>query len=91
VELGNIKLHISVINLNTHKIDKNNINLFLHMALCSLKQTNKIECKFVRDQLMQAKCARRRIATFLINPLTPELNPSVQRCLTRYFTGDFAS
>jgi hypothetical protein len=27
----------------------------------------------------------------LFNPLTPELNPSAQRCLTRYFTGDFAS
>jgi hypothetical protein len=26
-----------------------------------------------------------------INPLTPELNPSVQRCLKRFFTGDFAS
>jgi hypothetical protein len=26
-----------------------------------------------------------------INPLTPELNLSVQRCLTRFFTGDFAS
>jgi hypothetical protein len=26
-----------------------------------------------------------------INPLTPELNQSAQRCLTRYFTGDFAS
>jgi hypothetical protein len=25
------------------------------------------------------------------NPLTLELNPSAQRCLTRYFTGDFAS
>jgi hypothetical protein len=24
-----------------------------------------------------------------INPLTPELNPSVQRCLPRFFTGDF--
>jgi hypothetical protein len=24
-----------------------------------------------------------------INPLTPELNPSVQGCLLRYFTGDF--
>jgi hypothetical protein len=30
--------------------------------------------------------------TFLeFNPLTPELNPSAQRCLTRYFTGDLAS
>jgi hypothetical protein len=26
-----------------------------------------------------------------IIPLTPELNPSAQRCLTRIFTGDFAS
>jgi hypothetical protein len=26
-----------------------------------------------------------------INPLTPELNPSAQRWLTRFFTGDFAS
>jgi hypothetical protein len=26
-----------------------------------------------------------------INPLTPELNPSAQRYLTRFFTGDFAS
>jgi hypothetical protein len=26
-----------------------------------------------------------------INPLTPELNPSAQRCLTRYFTVEFAS
>jgi hypothetical protein len=25
------------------------------------------------------------------NPLTPELNPSAQRCLTRFYTGDFAS
>jgi hypothetical protein len=29
--------------------------------------------------------------TALFNPLTPELNPSAQRCLTRFFTGDFAS
>jgi hypothetical protein len=27
----------------------------------------------------------------LINPSTPELNPSAQRCLARFFTGDFAS
>jgi hypothetical protein len=27
----------------------------------------------------------------LFNPLTPELNPSVQRRLTRFFTWDFAS
>jgi hypothetical protein len=27
----------------------------------------------------------------LINPLMPELNPSMQCCLTRFFTGNFAS
>jgi hypothetical protein len=27
----------------------------------------------------------------MFNPLTPELNPSAQRCLTRFFTGDFVS
>jgi hypothetical protein len=26
-----------------------------------------------------------------VSLLTPELNPSVQHCLTRFFTGDFAS
>jgi hypothetical protein len=26
-----------------------------------------------------------------INPLTAELNPSAQRCLTRFFTGNFSS
>jgi hypothetical protein len=27
----------------------------------------------------------------LFNPLTPKLNPSEQRCLTGFFTGDFAA
>jgi hypothetical protein len=29
--------------------------------------------------------------TLIFNPLALELNPSAQRCLTRFFTGDFAS
>jgi hypothetical protein len=28
--------------------------------------------------------------TNVISPSTSELNPSAQRCLTRFFTGDFA-
>jgi hypothetical protein len=32
-----------------------------------------------------------RSATARINPLTPELNPSAQRCLTRFFAAYFAS
>jgi hypothetical protein len=32
------------------------------------------------------------LCNILLNkPLTPELNPSAQCCLTRFFTGDFAS
>jgi hypothetical protein len=31
------------------------------------------------------------LKNWTFNTLTPELNPSVQRCLTRFFTGDFAS
>jgi hypothetical protein len=30
------------------------------------------------------------LATGMFNPLTPELKPSAQRCLPRFFTGDFA-
>jgi hypothetical protein len=32
-----------------------------------------------------------KYSLFVLNLLTPELNPSTQRCLTRFFTGDFAS
>jgi hypothetical protein len=32
-----------------------------------------------------------RVQGSIINPLTAELNPSAQRCLTKFFTGDFAS
>jgi hypothetical protein len=32
-----------------------------------------------------------RVQDSIISPLTPELNPSAQRCLTKFFTGDFAS
>jgi hypothetical protein len=31
------------------------------------------------------------LTNYRFNPLTPELNPSAQRCLTRFFTRDFAS
>jgi hypothetical protein len=31
------------------------------------------------------------LKSYFINPLKPELNPSAQRCLMRFFTGDFAS
>jgi hypothetical protein len=43
---------------------------------------------FYRILVMREKVVR---SAHGINPLTPELNPSAQRCLTRFFTGDFAS
>jgi hypothetical protein len=33
----------------------------------------------------------RKLHSEELNHLKPELNPSAQRCLTRFFTGDFAS
>jgi hypothetical protein len=30
-------------------------------------------------------------SVYLLKPLTPELNLSAQRCLTRFFNGDFDS
>jgi hypothetical protein len=30
------------------------------------------------------------LSHYVIKPLTPELNPSAQRCLPRIFTGGFA-
>jgi hypothetical protein len=38
-----------------------------------------------------AEAMRRPPCEDNINPLTLELNPTAQRCLTRYFTGNFAS
>jgi hypothetical protein len=35
------------------------------------------------------KPERNRVDEALLNPLTPELNPSAKRCLPRYFTGEF--
>jgi hypothetical protein len=35
------------------------------------------------------RCPVKPRSDCIINPLTPELNPLAQRCLTRYFTGDF--
>jgi hypothetical protein len=34
---------------------------------------------------------KRNGSSLITNPLTPELNPSTQRCLTRLVTGDFAT
>jgi hypothetical protein len=47
-----------------------------------------------RDNLHNVGTQQRKDETYkpsgwVINPLTPELNPSAQRCLPRIFTGDF--
>jgi hypothetical protein len=40
---------------------------------------------------MQVEIRYMHMHVLLFSPLTPELNPSAQRCLKRFFTGDFAS
>jgi hypothetical protein len=46
---------------------------------------------YVEDTKTQFILHRKHNANQLVNPLSPELNPSTQRCPTRFFTGDFAS
>jgi hypothetical protein len=57
---------------------------FIHLVACCVEADNRQG--FISKQLL----LRSRRST-VINPLTPELNPSAQRCLTRFFAGDFAS
>jgi hypothetical protein len=45
----------------------------------------------VRECLLVGTIPQRLRTKLPVNPLTPELNLSAQRCLTRFFTGDFAS
>jgi hypothetical protein len=49
------------------------------------------ECLPNPEQKQRNQQCQGSITAFALNPLTPELNPSAQRCLTRFFTGDFAS
>jgi hypothetical protein len=44
-----------------------------------------------KDLVLLRKNTQPILRIKLFNPLTPKLNPSAQRCLTRCSTGDFAS
>jgi hypothetical protein len=46
---------------------------------------------FVRISVLIGTCHGGAVTQTVINPLMLELNPSAQRCLMRFFTGDFAS
>jgi hypothetical protein len=41
--------------------------------------------------VLQKSGFNKSLAFIVIKPLTPELNPSAQRCQMGFFTGDFAS
>jgi hypothetical protein len=45
--------------------------------------------KFFSNEYHQRQKQIIRGKNTLVNPLTPELNPSAQRCLPRFVTGDF--
>jgi hypothetical protein len=44
-----------------------------------------------QHNVFSSPAAKENMSAYNFNPLTPELNPSAQRCLTRFFTGNFAS
>jgi hypothetical protein len=58
--------------------------LYIHILLNPF-----INRAVVGRKVVLAMCAA--LNKSYINPLTPELNPSAQRCLTRFCTGEFAS
>jgi hypothetical protein len=43
------------------------------------------------DTSRQPRARELRLEGIIFNPTTPEVNPLAQRCLMRFFTGDFAS
>jgi hypothetical protein len=49
------------------------------------------ERKHAEDPELGGGMFARNIVMCKFNPLTLELNPSAQRCLTRFFNGDLAS
>jgi hypothetical protein len=49
------------------------------------------EKKNLYRQEVTYQSEKKEMFKIAINPLTPELNPSAQRCLTKFFTGYFAS
>jgi hypothetical protein len=55
-------------------------------ATLPAKVTNEPECNFL---LFYGYLCTRCSIFQTINPSTPELNPSTQRRMTRFFTGDF--
>jgi hypothetical protein len=55
------------------------------------QQQQQTRPRKLQDRCKKYKLYQYRLAVLSIKPLTPELNPSAQRYLTRFFTGDFAS
>jgi hypothetical protein len=54
-----------------------------------LKSLNEVTLAY--GNFCDKGCYDKRKGMGSINTLTPELNPSAQRCLTRFYNGDFAS
>jgi hypothetical protein len=65
--------------------------LFLFYTQMLLRYLLPPHCRVSLPRLLFACGTNSLMYVLTVNPLTPELNPSVQRWLTRFFTGDFAS
>jgi hypothetical protein len=55
---------------------------YCHIVLC---------IKIITTEISISKTQKYSNSKTNVNLLTPELNPTAQRCLTSFFTGDFAS
>jgi hypothetical protein len=72
--------------------DKHLLLFFLNVPSVSThtgQKTERLELFYVTAILKVKYCLNSVYIKF--NPLTLQLNPSAQCCLTRFFTGDFAS
>jgi hypothetical protein len=78
-------IHISkMFVINTVTVISNLYVVTVNSSIMGLKQWNN---KVSRQYIYAFKTY---VLLSAINPLTPELNPSAQRCHTRFFTGDYA-
>jgi hypothetical protein len=65
-----------------------NVTLLVHFFSCTVLLKLAVTYSLMRTS---TRMWGELIFVYWFNPLTPELNPSAQRCLTRFFTVNFAS
>jgi hypothetical protein len=80
-KVAQLQFHIAYFNL--HRLSEQGNRLFWNQL-----GIRRSECRAYQSPLATSEMGGLHKS---VNPLTPKLNPSAQRCLTRFFTEDFAS